>query len=117
MSGTRLERLQRQLFREATIVVKEELKDPRIGFVTITHAELSPDYRHAKVFVSILGSPGEQEETFKVLTHAAGYVRSKIGQRIRLRFTPEIQFVRDDSIQHVDRIFRILDEIKARERF
>ncbi len=115
MTSTRLERVQRQLLRETSVVLKEEMKDPRIGFVTVTEAQLSPDFRHAKIFVSILGSRDEQEETFQVLQKASGFVRAQIGQRIRLRYTPEITFMRDDSIEHVDRIFRIMNEIKTKE--
>lgn len=94
------------------MILKEELKDPRVGFVTLTGVDLSPDLRHAKIHASIMGSASEREDTLKALNHASGFVRSQVGRRIRLRYTPQIAFVLDDSIQHVDRIFRLLNEIK-----
>ena len=115
MNLTRHERVQRQVLRETTSILKEDLKDPRIGFVTVTGVQLSPDLATAKVFVSIMGSHSQQEETFHVLKNAERFVRAQIGHRIRLRHTPEVIFMRDDSIEHVDRIFQILDEIKAKE--
>jgi ribosome-binding factor A len=108
-------RVKRQLVREASIILKEELKDPRIGFVTVTDATISPDLRHAKLFVSILGSSAEQAETLKALSHAAGFVRAEVGKRIRLRYTPEITFVQDTSAQYADHIFRLIDELHEKE--
>lgn len=115
MSSTRVERVKRQILRETTLILKEDLKDPRIGFVTVTSVELSPDLRVAKIFVSIMGETSEQEQTLKVLKNAAGYVRTQIGHRIRLRYTPEIIFLQDTSMEYVDRIFKILDDIKIKE--
>jgi len=115
MSSARVERVKRQLLREVTTILKEDLKDPRIGFVTVMQADLSPDMRNAKIFVSIMGTPEEQAETFQVLTHAAGFIRIQIGHRMRLRYTPEILFVKDESIVHVDRVLQLLNEIKTKE--
>lgn len=115
MKATRLGRIERQIFREITLIIREELKDPRIGFVTITRIELSADLHSAKVYVSILGAPQEQEETLKVLMGAAGFIRSKLGERMRLRLLPEIIFKKDDSMEHADRVFRILKDLNDAE--
>lgn len=111
MNAPRVQRIQKQLLRETTAIL-QELKDPRIGFVTVTRTEITADVRHAKIFVSILGSAGEQDETFGVLSRASGFVRTQVGKRMRLRYTPEIQFVKDESGGYVDRVLKILDEIK-----
>src|SRR5437870_4928345 len=83
VNSTRLERVQRQVLRETTTILKEDLKDPRIGFVTVTSAQLSPDFHTVRVFVSIMGTMSEQEETFHVLKKAEGFVRAQLGHRIR----------------------------------
>lgn len=115
MSSPRVERVKRQLLRELTAIIKENLKDPRVGFVTVIDVELSPDLRHAKIFVSIMGNKKEQEETFQALTHASGFVRTQVGQRMRSRHTPEIVFIKDESMEYVSKIYRIMDEIKTKE--
>ena len=115
MSAPRVERVARQLHREITTILKEDLKDPRVGFVTVTDVELSGDLRHAKILLSIMGTPEEQEKTFEVLSKAVGFLRTQVGQRMRFRYTPELFFVNDKSMDYADRIFKILDEIKAKE--
>jgi ribosome-binding factor A len=99
--------------KEVSDLLQKEIKDPRIGFVTVTDTEISGDLRHAKVFVSIL--KGDKEETMEGLKAAEGFVRSEIGDRIRLRHTPEILFKYDDSIEKGVRIFEILEDIKEDE--
>lgn len=98
---------------EVSDLLQHEIKDPRIGFVTVTDAEISADLRHAKVFVSIL--EGDKEETMEGLRAAEGFVRSEIGDRIRLRHTPEILFKYDESIEKGVRIFELLEDIDTGE--
>ena len=105
----RQKRVAELIKQEVSDLVQHELKDPRIGFVTVTDAEISADLRHAKVFVSILD--GDKEETMAGLKAAEGFVRSEIGDRIRLRHTPEILFRYDDSIEKGVRIFELLEEV------
>lgn len=98
--------------RAETADILRGLKDPRIGFASVVRAEMSPDLRYAKVYVSVLGPEAEREETMAVLERARGHVRSELGRRIRLYHTPELRFVMDDSLAHGDRIARILRDLE-----
>lgn len=108
--------MEKQLLKEASLILKGDLKDPRIGFVTLTHAQLSPDLKYAKIFVSIMGTAVEQKETLKALEHASGFIRSKIAERIQLRHVPEIAFVKDETSQKVEHVLHLIDEIEAKEK-
>lgn len=103
----------RQEFKRETSDILRTMKDPRIGFVSVTDVEVSRDLRHAKIFVSIYGDEEEKMNTLAALTHAQGYVRTALGQRVRLRHTPEILFKLDDSIERGDRINRLLRTVAA----
>jgi len=101
-----------QLFKkEISQIIHEELRDPRIGFITITHVEITDDLRFAKIFYSILGTEKEKEETAKALKSGEGFIRKLIGQRVRLKFIPEIRFVFDSSAEQSINIQKILDKI------
>src|ERR1051326_6477331 len=90
----------REVIREvASETILFELKDPRVKGVTVTRAEVSGDLQHAKVFVSIMGSPQEQQLCMHGLKHAAGFVQSKLAGRVQTRFTPVIQFVLDQGVK------------------
>lgn len=89
-----------------------DLKDRRIGFVTITGVDMSPDLRHAKVFVSIMGNEGEKKASLEALNHAAGWIRHELGRRIRMKFLPEIVFRVDGSQEYGEHIDHLLDEAK-----
>jgi len=91
------------------------LKDHNIGFVTVTGVRLSPDLKHARVFVSIMGSEDEKNESFEALRGAAGRVRHELGSRIRTRFLPAIDFVIDTSREYGDHIDSLLAEIHRQE--
>jgi ribosome-binding factor A len=91
------------------------MKDRRIGFVTVTGVQMSPDLRHAKVFVSLMGSEDEKNESLAALNHAAGWVRHELGQRIRMKFSPEIVFLTDTSQEYGERIDRLIDGIREHE--
>lgn len=93
-------------------MLTRNVKDRRIGFVTVTGVELSPDLRHAKIFVSAMGSDKEKEETLEALNHAAGWIRRELGQRIRMKFLPEIVFRTDTSLDYGEKIERLLDGIR-----
>lgn len=101
--------------REVSIIIHEELKDPRLGFVTITRVDLTPDLRFAKIFFSVLGSEEEYKKTKKALASALGFIRRLIAQRINLRFAPEIMFQEDRSAEYSVRIQELLDEIKQKD--
>jgi ribosome-binding factor A len=111
----RLARL-RELFKaEISAIVHKEMKDPRIGFVSVTDVDLSPDLRHAKVFVSILGDEAAKASTMAGLASAQGFIRTELGSRIRLRRVPELLFRLDESIERGARVQRLLRRV-AEER-
>ncbi|WP_027338741.1 30S ribosome-binding factor RbfA [Halonatronum saccharophilum] len=113
MSNHRAMRVAESIKKEVSDLLQKDIKDPRIGFVTVTDVEVSGDLRHAKVFVSILN--GDKEETMDGLEASTGFIRREIGQRIRLRHTPEIIFRHDNSIETGTRVFKILEDIKRDE--
>lgn len=88
------------------------VKDPRIGLVTITRVAVSEDYRSAKVYFSVAGTAEERERSMEGLTSARGYVRRELGRRIRLRYTPEIIFKFDPSIEYAVRIGEVIRQLK-----
>lgn len=113
MSKHRANRLAETLKEEISQIIREELKDPRIGFVTVTNVEVADDLGHAKVYISVLGSPEEGKDALKALNHAAGFMRGEIGKRIRLRHVPEIVFRYDQSIEHGAHILKLLRDVDA----
>lgn len=88
-----------------------DLKDPRIGFVTVTGVDTSPDLRHARVYVSVLGGEPEREEAFEGLASAAGFLQSQVGAELRMKRTPTLEFVHDPSIDHGMRMERLISEV------
>jgi ribosome-binding factor A len=107
----RSERLGELLLAEISELVVRDLKDPRLGFVTFTRVELSDDLRHAKVFVSILGSEPEKARTLQGLASATGYIRRHLGRSLRLRYTPELTFLIDESMEHGAKIAQLLRQL------
>ncbi len=118
MQHRRPERLAEQIREEVSLILGGEVEDPRIGFVTVTDAEVSPDLRYAKVFVSVLGDAAQIRESMSALNHAAGFIRVKLGAALRIKRTPELRFVHDDTVQSAARIEELLHEevSKAKER-
>jgi ribosome-binding factor A len=109
--GRRTERLAHQIRVELAEMIARELKDPRIGFATVSRVELSADLHHAKVFVSVLGTPEEQEGTIEGLSSAAGFIRHEIGHRLTLRRVPELTFLVDHGAEEGERIEMLLRKI------
>ena len=116
MYGIRQDRLGQQLQREIAVIVQRELKDPRVGFVTITRVELSKDLSHAKVGFSCLGSDEERAGVQEALDRAAGFMRGLIRKRFHLKIIPELTFRYDDAAQHSIDFSAKLDELNRRER-
>jgi ribosome-binding factor A len=110
--GHRHERLADQIRIEVAEMIEGELKDPRIGFATVTRVDLSPDLRHGRVFVAIMGDENEQQETLAGLASAAGYVRHELGSRLRLRRVPDVVFVLDRGLADGERVEQLLDDLK-----
>jgi len=115
MNMQRREKIQEEIKKIISDILQKDVKDPSVGFVTVTTVELSGDFRHAKVFVSVLGEKQKQEESLKGLEKATGFIRSELGKRIRLRHVPEIVFVFDESIEHGDHINKLLKQLKKDE--
>lgn len=108
----RNERLAEEIREEVAAIIGRRLKDPRIGFVTVTRVELAHDLRNAKVMVGILGGEAERAKTLEGLRKAAGFVRREIGRRIRMRYVPELIFQFDVGLDATDRVARLLDEVE-----
>jgi ribosome-binding factor A len=113
--GVRQERISDQIKEEISRMLLREIRDPRIGFVTITGTSVSPDLRNARVFVSVLGAPEVREDSLRALNSAAGFLRRSLFKRLRLRHSPVLEFVLDDSLDRGERIERLLDDIHRGE--
>ncbi|MGD8895481.1 MAG: 30S ribosome-binding factor RbfA [Acidobacteriota bacterium] len=112
----RAERLGGQIRNEVARMIASDLKDPRLGFITVTRVELTSDLRYARVFVGALGEEGDRGTSLTVLRKAAGFVRREIGRRLRIRFAPEIDFRYDRGLEATDRVARVLSEEEAARR-
>lgn len=112
MSARRVERLGQEI-REEVAGILTRLKDPRIGFVTITRVTLTPDLRTAQVYVGVLGDEAEKRKTLVGLQQSAGFVRRELGRRLSVRHTPELTFRYDAGLEATDRVAKILQEIDA----
>lgn len=111
----RLERVEREIVRELSELLHEELKDPRVGFVTITGCKVSPDLRSARVFASPMGDGRAVGESMRGLASAAGFLSVELGKRMRMRRTPTLTFVRDESIERGVKMSTIIDEVQRRD--
>lgn len=115
MGQLRSEKVQEFIKQELSKIILTELKDPRIGFITVTKVEVTSDLRVAKAYISLMGRDEEKAATWEALQRAAGFLRSEIGKRIRLRFTPELSLHIDDSMEYSARIQELLTKIKSEE--
>lgn len=111
----RKDRLASEIVKETSQILLYEMKDPRKGFVTVTRAKISDDYRYAKVFVSIMGTAKEKKLTMNSLRHAQGFVQAELSRRIKMRVFPEVHFELDESIEKAFQVTRLLDDL-AKER-
>jgi ribosome-binding factor A len=109
MSGDRMRRVN-EAVREVLSDAIKLLKDPRVGFVTVTDVRTSPDLRHAKVFVSVLGTADERTDTMDGLASAHGVLQSALNRELRMKRTPTLDFVYDDTAERADRLERMLAE-------
>ncbi|GIP46620.1 Ribosome-binding factor A [compost metagenome] len=111
MAKNRTGRVGEQIKKELSVLIQSELKDPRIGFVTVTGVDVTSDLSQAKVYLSVFGDEEKKNESLKAIEKATGFLRTEIGKRIRLRHTPELIFKIDESIAYGSRIEKILGEI------
>ncbi len=111
----RIERINNLIRREISELLQRQVKDPRLGaFIAVTEVCTSPDLRHAKVFVSCIGSE-EKQKILSVLTAASGFFRTELAKHLRLRRVPELSFSWDDSIERGDHLMRLIDQVSSPE--
>jgi ribosome-binding factor A len=113
MKSHRQARINEVIREVASETILFEIKDPRVKMVTVTRAEVSGDLQHGKVFVSIMGTEQEQARSLKALNHAAGFVQSKLADRMKTRFLPVLRFVIDEGIKNSLEVSRLLAEARA----
>ena len=115
MGQLRVEKVQELMKQEISRIILRELKDPRIGFVTVTSVECTGDLREAKVYVSLMGNEAQVKACWSGLNSSLGFIRREIGKRIRLRVTPELSFALDKSLDYSAHIQELLLKIKAED--
>ncbi|WP_223700193.1 30S ribosome-binding factor RbfA [Sutcliffiella deserti] len=111
----RSNRVGEQMKKELSDIIGRKIKDPRVGFVTVTDVEVTGDLQQAKVYISVLGDNDQRQDTLIGLAKAKGFIRSEIGRRIRLRKTPELFFEIDKSIDYGNRIEDLIHELNKKD--
>jgi ribosome-binding factor A len=109
MPSARLRRVNEAIREVVGEHIAGDLKDPRIAFVTVTAVETSPDLSHARVYVSVMGTTAERDDTLTALQAAHGFLQARVGEELRMKRTPRLAFVHDDSIQRGMRISELID--------
>jgi len=112
----RQEKLGELFAEELSDLLRTRIKDPRVGFASITRVEVSGDLRHAKVYVSVMGSAEERKETMKGLHNAAGFLRHELASRVTLRYMPEIAFKLDTSIEEGARVLELIKQVSQEDQ-
>ena len=112
MGQQRIEKIQEFIQQELSKLILNGLKDPRVGFVTVTAVEMTGDLRAAKVYVSLMGSEEQKKASMEGLQHSIGFLRTEIGRRLKIRHTPELSLHRDNSLDNVDHIQRLLLKVQ-----
>jgi ribosome-binding factor A len=116
MQSRRIDRIEEQFRMELGEIIEREIQDPRIGLATVTHVKVSPDLRHARVFISVLGDVDQRKKTLDGLRSAASHVRRSLSRRLHhLRRIPELTFDYDESVEKGMRIEELLEQIKHEE--
>jgi ribosome-binding factor A len=104
-----MEKINEEIKRELSVLIQDEMKDPRVkGLISITRVDVTNDLRYAKVYVSIMAEPEERKTTLQAIEKAGGYLRSELGKRVKLRYTPELLIKLDDSIEYGVKINEII---------
>ncbi|MFA5059915.1 MAG: 30S ribosome-binding factor RbfA [Candidatus Omnitrophota bacterium] len=109
---SRIDRINESVKREVSDIVQKEVKDPRLKFVTIMQAEVSRDLQHAKIYFSVFGDNSKIDSAQQGLDSAKGFIRKLVGQRVRMRYTPDIDFIFDESVSYGAHIEEIIEKIK-----
>lgn len=109
-------RISEDIKREISIIIQRDLKDPRLSeLISVTHVKATKDLRYAKVFVSIMADEEQKKEALEGLKSAAGFIRREIGNRLQIRYTPEVLFELDNSIEHGAKISKLINDIKEKK--
>ena len=108
-----MERVDELLRQEIGSIISRDLADPRLGFTTVTEVETSPDLRHSRVWVSVIGQPEERSATLAVLGRATPFIRRELGSRLRLKRIPELHVRLDDSTERGTRVLHLINELEA----
>jgi ribosome-binding factor A len=111
MKYKRSKRVQELLLEEISKLIQFELKDPRIGFATLTGVNLTDNLKHARIYVSIIGDDVQKRDTLEGLQSARGFIRSWLGKNLNLRYIPELDFQLDETAENAQNISRLLNEI------
>lgn len=111
MAKIRVGRVGEQIKKEISQIIQAELKDPRIGFITVTGVDVTNDFSQAKIYLSVLGNDDQKAETLRALARSSGFIRSELGKRIRMRKIPELVFKFDASIDYGSKIETLLQQI------
>jgi ribosome-binding factor A len=115
MAGRRVERLNEQFRRELMHLLQFEVKDPRVSAVTVTEVRVAPDLSYARVFITSMAPAGERPVILEGMRAAAPFLRGELGRRLHVRRTPEFEFVWDETIDHAQRIERLLSEVLPKD--
>jgi ribosome-binding factor A len=110
MTSERMRRVDEAMREVLSDVLTHEVKDPRVGFVTVTDVKTSPDLRHARVYVSVLGDPAAVEASLEGLVSAHGFLQGRVGAELRLKHTPTLQFLHDDTAERAQRLEQLIRE-------
>ncbi|MDA0692245.1 MAG: 30S ribosome-binding factor RbfA [Nitrospinae bacterium] len=111
MRFKRSQRIQELLLEEISKMIQHGLKDPRIGFATITQVDVTDNLKHANVYVSVMGTDQEKQDTLDAFTSAKGYIRRTLGKNLYLRYIPQLDFIRDETQANVDKISKLLRDL------
>lgn len=109
----RTEQVSEEIQRHISELLLREVRDPRIGFATVTRVDVSPDLEHARVYVSVLGAEEEERASLRALRNASGFLRTALGKQMRMRRVPELRFEADRTTRQAIRISQLLDEVSS----
>lgn len=112
MASTRQQKVSKLLREELSLVIRRDINDPRLGFISITDVEMTPDFHTAHIYISAYGTEEEQSNSMQVLDRAAGFLRGAIGRSLDMRYTPELRFHLDTSLARGARVFELLNTIE-----
>ncbi|MBU1808917.1 MAG: 30S ribosome-binding factor RbfA [Candidatus Omnitrophica bacterium] len=116
MSSQRSGRVQEAIRQEVSSIIHSQIRDPRLGFLTITGVELTKDLRYARIYFSVLGGDKEKKLALRGLNSAKGYIKGLLGDRIKLRYMPEIEFKIDETLERTRHIYDLFEKIKKEKK-